>query len=115
MATGRNRRIESPFLIDNQPGTAAEGQERPGPLEHDQQAVAKAGQVVDVNHEPDQPGDEAAKPDAADLGDGAAAADGGHLSLVEEMELAAGLPTQLAQDASGDEPAFLHGHGGRAG
>src|SRR5205814_8006176 len=45
----RLRHVKSPFLIDDQSRTPVEGKERPCPLQHNQEAVAEAGQVVDVH------------------------------------------------------------------
>ena len=66
-------------------------------------------------NEPGEPGDEAAELEAADLGDGAAAADGRHLALVEVLEGDAGLAGEVAEDEAGDVAALLHGDGGEAG
>ena len=48
----------------------------PDPVEHDDDPVAKADQVVKVEEEPDQPGGIAAKVQAESAGDGGVTADG---------------------------------------
>src|SRR5262245_43228600 len=103
------RRVEPPFLVHDQPRPAAEGEKRPGPLQHYQQAVAKAGQVVDMDEQPDEPGQETLEFEAADLGDGPAAADRGHLAFVREVKLAPRLAPQLAENRLRHEPPLLHG------
>ena len=42
----------------------------PCPIEHDNDAVAKADDAVNVQEDPDYPGNEAAEGDAKDAGDG---------------------------------------------
>jgi hypothetical protein len=68
-----------------------------------------------VDEQPGEPGEEAAELEAAELDDGAAAADGRHLALVEVLEWDAGFALELAEDEAGDVAALLHGDGGEAG
>ena len=49
--------IESPFFRLNESRAAAKGEIGPGPLEHDQQTILEAGQVVDVDDQPCHPGE----------------------------------------------------------
>jgi hypothetical protein len=80
-------------------------------LEHDEQAVLETGQVIDVDAEPHQPRRKAAELDVADLSDCPAPADGGHLSLVHEVERFARRAFSITKDRPAHRTPLLHGDG----
>ena len=63
----------------------------PGPVEEDDDAVAEADDAVDVQEDPDHPGDESAEGDAEDAGHGGIASDGGEQTGVFVVEGCGGL------------------------
>src|SRR5262249_59491710 len=70
----------------DQPRAAVERDVRPGPLDHHDEPVAEADQEKDVDEQPEDPGEEAGEPEAADLADGGASADGGQHPFVDVVE-----------------------------
>src|SRR5712692_750251 len=76
--------LQSDRLLDrlvrpgNQPLTALERRVGPQPVEQHREAVAVADQEIDVDDAPQQPGDPAAYPEAAEIGDRDLASDRRH-------------------------------------
>src|ERR1700674_1951014 len=71
---------------DDEPGAALKGEIRPQPAQRDDQAVAEADQVIDVRQRPDQPGDEAAQVNPAEVDHRRLAPDGGEVAVVAIAE-----------------------------
>ena len=66
-----------PVAPGNEPRAAREREVGPGPLGDDQQPSVEAGQVINMDDEPEQPRRKASQPEGTDFEDGAASADGG--------------------------------------
>src|SRR5216684_1539608 len=81
----------------DQAGAALVGEIGPGPLDENQQAVAKSDEEKNVDEKPGQPGDESGDVNLAELGDGGGAADGGQAAFVVVVEGGAGvkIPAQF--------------------
>ena len=63
-------------LAGDEPRCPLVRQVAPGPLEHDDDAIAKSDEKQNVNEQPRQPGDESRDMDFAKLRDAGGAADG---------------------------------------
>src|SRR5689334_19022328 len=81
----------------DEPRAAREGQVVPCPAEHDREPAAEA------DEKPDEPGRESGQPDAAEVGNGAAAADRGEIAIVAVAEG----PAAAAENPVGHIAALL--------
>src|SRR6185503_5737104 len=76
----------SPQLLRDDPRIALERPVRPGPVDHDDDAVPEIDEEVDVRPEPHEPGGEAREPQPAEIGDRGLAPDGRELPVVAIAE-----------------------------
>src|SRR5262249_30275484 len=105
LASSTGRSVRKPRAAGNviecdQTGTALVGQIGPGPLKHDEDAVAEADEVEDVDAGPDKPGRQTSELEAPDLADGISTADGGKSAFVKVVK---GRGRRLVADAGADD------------
>src|SRR5579864_3630657 len=100
---------------DDQPRPTLESQVGPGPLEHDEEAVAETDEIEDVDTEPEYPGEKAGEAYCAEIDDGEGAAHGGEIAFVVVVErwglLLAG---DILGDDGGNVATLLHSDGSDA-
>src|SRR5258707_13791462 len=100
----------------NQACSTVIGKVRPGTLDKCDQAIAKADQVVDVDKEPEHPGEQAGKLQPLEINDGIRAPDRGEATLIN---IAKRLLWPAHGDALLNQPGhiatLLHGGGRNAG
>src|SRR5215510_6567196 len=98
--------------VDDESHTPPESAIVPHPLYEDEQPVAKADEIHEVNEEPQQPGRYATQVGAPEIGHRRGPADGGHRASISVAERLGGL---AFQQPSPDLPcrmdALLHSHG----
>src|ERR1700693_4133353 len=91
------------------------GHIRPRPLEQDDEPVAEADEVEDVDEAPEEPGGETGKPDPSEVCDGRAPSEDGQ---VPRVAVAKGLPflsVYCRQDVLRGAPSLLNRDLGNAG
>src|SRR6516162_7641991 len=76
--------------------------------------MLETGEVINVDGEPDQPGREAVHSQGSDFQNRPGAADGRHLSLIDEMEWLSLFAFRVANNRSGKVLSLLHGDRGGA-
>jgi hypothetical protein len=103
-----------PILSDNEARAAFVRKVGPCPLQHNEQSILEAVQIIDVNNKPDHPGDPAMQLQVAYFQDSFAAADRRQLAFIDKSEGAPGQASGFCQDGSGNVPSLLHGHGSGA-
>ena len=85
--------------------------EAEGPADEYEQPILEADQVPEVDSEPGHPGDEAAQPDALDVGDCRCSPDRGQVAPVAVAENAVFAPSQPRADDAGRVAPLLHRDG----
>jgi hypothetical protein len=100
-------------MFDNESRGVPEGEVVPRPLHEDHEPVTKADQIHEMDKEPDQPGQEAARLQAPQISHRRGAAAGGHGAPISVVERLGRLAFQEpAPDLSRRVHALLHNHRG---
>src|SRR6476661_4561610 len=108
------RRLRAPWLRDEaRPPLIREI--GPRPFQHHDDAVPEADQEEDVDEDPEQPGDEPAEMEPADVGHRLPPSDDGELALVPITEGLARLSGEVSPNRSRRVSAHLNRGGGDAG
>src|SRR5262249_15714289 len=98
--------------VDDEPHTLPECAIILHPLHEDEQPVAKADEIHEVNEEPQQPGRQATQVSAPEIGHRRGPADGGHRASISVAEWLRGLAFQQpSPDLPRRMDALLHSHG----
>src|SRR5690606_11422691 len=100
-----------PALPRDQSPASLVGDVGPGPLHHDDEAVAETDQVEDVDEDPHEPRRQAAHPELRDLRDGGVPPDRGEVPLVQVAERLARLALEVAADRARDVATHLQRRG----
>ena len=95
-------RVTAAIVGGDDPGALATGKEGPDPADDDHDLVGKADEEEDVDHEPGEPGEEAAEFQPGDHGDGAGVPNGGHGALVPVLGGKKGTGTGPIEDGITD-------------
>src|SRR5947209_3029693 len=106
----RPRGVGNWRTVGDQPCSAASRGEVEEPAREHEDPVLEPHQVPQVDDHPDDPGDQAAEPQAFDIGDGCATTDGGEVAFIDVPE---GLDVAVPEPSPGHLPrvtALLHGH-----
>src|SRR5215510_9351307 len=102
-------------MSDDEPHTLPVSAIVPHPLDEDEQPVAKANEIHEVNEEPQQPGYQATQVHAPEIGYRCCPADGGHCASISVAEGLGGLAFQQSSlDLARRMDALLHSHGSQS-
>src|SRR5262245_58323597 len=102
-------------MSDDKPHTSPVCAIVPHPLYEDEQPVAKANEIHEVDEEPQQPGCQATQVDVPEIGHRRGPADGGHRASISVAEGLRGLAFQQpSPDLLCCMDALLHSHGSQA-
>ena len=102
------RWFRSPLFVDDQAGAALQCEIRPGPLEKDEDSVLKSDQIINVDEEPREPGQEPAHFNTLKLQNGFFSSDRGHLTFVDIMKCPAWPSIHIIEDVLSDLAALLN-------
>src|SRR4051794_3052473 len=96
------------LVAGDQARPAAAGDEAEAPADEHEEPVLEPDEVPEVDHQPGDPGDEAAELDALDVGHGGGAADRGQVALVDVAEGLRRRAAQAPADGLGGIAPLLH-------